>query len=343
MNHRLIIIALAACMSATISSPRHAAASPHALLVGSTVAKAVLKFFGKESAEEGAEYLAKSSSKEMIERITSTATREGGEASVEQVSRIVGKHGPEALSALDNAPSIAPVLSALDEIPQTQVKSALSKLAAGTTGRELAEAVGKHGTKALSSELKHPGIGMMLVRALGDDGAELAAKMTTDQAIVVGRHLDELAKLPTTQRGKIVAMFRNDTESMVRFAGDFVKANPGKSLFTVAATTVVLAEPERILGGDEIVFDADGNPIVVSKKGIAGRSIEATGAAAKHISDGYVKPVFTMALVFIGAFFALWLCIKLWHANKREKLKTKQLQAENAKTVDVKAIATDES
>ena len=130
--------------------------------------------------------------------------------------------------------------------------------------------------------------------------------------------------------------------------GDFAKANPGKTLFTVATTTVILAEPERILGGDEIVFDAEGNPVVVSRKGIAGRTIEATGEAAKHVSEGYIQPVYYAVAAFLGTFFVLWLGIKLWHTHQREKLKTEEMLAEKedaaGKTVDaISATPSDSS
>ena len=180
--------------------------------------------------------MAKKGGRELIERVGAKAAGQGDEV-VEQTAKYVGKHGPKALAALDNAPTIGPILSALDELPEAQVKSALAKLAAGTTGRELAEATAKHGSKVLTSELKHPGVGMMLVRTLGDDGAELASRMTSDQAITLGKHADDLAKLPAAQRGQVLSMLRKDLDSMTGFVGDFVKANPGKSLFTVATTT----------------------------------------------------------------------------------------------------------
>ncbi|QDT13198.1 hypothetical protein [Planctomycetes bacterium K23_9] len=319
----------------------HASASQPALVaVASSVGRAVLKYFGKESFEEGTEYLAKQGGKQLVQRVTTKAAKQGGDDAVEQVARYVGKHGPDALKALDNAPSLGPVLSALDEIPATQVQAALAKLAAGTTGRELAETVSKHGAKALTSELMHPGVGMALVRSLGDDGAELATKLTKGQAITVAKHVDDLAKLPSTQRNGVVAMFRKDADRMTSFLGDFVKANPGKSLFTVATTTIVLAEPERILGGDEVVFDADGNPIVVSKGGIVGRSIEATGNAAKHVSDGYIRPLYLTLIAFLGTFFALWLMLKLWHTHKREKLKTQSITDKQTATIDAKNTST---
>ncbi|KAA5544560.1 hypothetical protein FYK55_09585 [Roseiconus nitratireducens] len=305
-----------------------ASAGPAPLLSGTAIAKAIVKYFGKEGSEEASEYLAKRGGREIAERVSRQAVKQGGEEAAEQVSRLAAKYGPEALAALDNVPAVGPVLAALDELPESQVRAALARLSAGSAGRELAETVGRHGVKALRSELAHPGIGGILVRALGDDGAELAGSLSTDQAVMVARHADDLAALPATQRNGVLAMLRNDTERVVAFMGRFAADNPGKTLFTVATTTVILAEPDRILGGDEVVFDADGNPIVVSKSGLAGRTLSAGGEAIAHVSMNYVRPLFIAAMVFIGTFFTLWMLLKFWHLHQREKLHTAELRGE---------------
>jgi hypothetical protein len=154
---------------------------------------------------------------------------------------------------------------------------------------------------------------------------ELASRLSTDQAIAIGRHADEIARLPAAQRRGVMAMLRSDTERVVGFLGRFVEANPGKTLFTVATTTVILAEPDRILGGDEIVFDADGNPILVHKSGLAERTLATGGTIAQHLSDRYVRPVFLALAAFAGTFSVLWMAIKLHHVHRREKLKTKSV------------------
>ncbi len=294
--------------------------------VTTSVTRAITKYFARQGSEEGVEYLAKKGSKELVARVTRAAAREGGDEAVEQVAKLSGKYGPEALSALDNAPSIIPVLSALDEIPEAQAKAALARLAAGSAGRELAESVTKYGAAALRSELAQPGVGMALVRSLGDEGADLAAKLSGDQAIAVARHADDIAKLPQTQRTGVLAMLRSDTEQMVGFLGRFVENNPGKTLFTVATTTVILSEPDRILGGDEVVFDAEGNPIVVTKTGLVDRGMSAGGEAAAHVSAQYLRPLYLTAMVFVGSFAGLWMLLKLWHLNRREKMKTKTVE-----------------
>lgn len=280
--------------------------------VGSSLFKAIAKYFGKEGSQEAGEYLAREGSQQLLERVARTAVRQGGDDAVEGVARLARQHGPDALKAFDQSPSVVPLLKALDELPESQVGPALSRLAAGSQGRELAEAVTRYGAAALRSELKHPGVGVVLVRQLGDDGAELASRLTTDQAVTVGRHADDIASLPSSQRTGVLSLLHRDAERMVGFMGRFVEANPGKSLFTVATTTVILAESERILGGDEVVFDAEGNPIVVSKDGVLGRSIKAGGSAAAHLSDRYLQPLFLAALVFLGTFAAIWAVMKLW-------------------------------
>ncbi len=302
--------------------------------IPTSVVKAVAKYFGKEGAEQASEFLAKNASKEVMERVATIAAREGGEEAVEQVAKLTAKHGPEVLFALDNTATILPVAKALQELPESQVRTALAKLAAGESGKTLGAAVTRFGSKALATELKHPGAGLVLLKHFGDEGAELATRMSSDQAIVVARHADEIAALPTAQRSGVLSLIRNDTEKVVAFAGRFVEANPGKTLFTVATTTVILAEPERILGGDEVVFDADGNPIVVSKSGLVGRSIESTGKAAEHLSNHFLQPLFYAALAFAGTFAALWMALKLWHTHKREKQKTEQTLLRNFPSED---------
>ncbi|MCG8652826.1 MAG: hypothetical protein MI861_23505 [Pirellulales bacterium] len=310
---RIVLVLIVS--SLWLASPPQVDAVP-AASVGSSIAKALLKYLGKDGA---AEYLTKKGGQEVLERVGKNAAKQGGDEAVEQVSKLASKHGPEALAALDNSPSIMPVIQALDEIPESQVQSALTRLAAGKPGRELAQTVSEYGAIALRSELKHPGVGMVLVRNLGDDGAELAAKLTTDQAITVGRHADDLAKLPLPQRSGVLGMLKNDTNRMVAFAGRFVEQNPGKTLFTVATTAVILAEPDRILGGDQIVFDAEGNPVLVSKSGLVGRTMEAGGEAAAHVSNQYLRPLFMTAMVFLGTFVALWMMIKLWQVYRGSK------------------------
>jgi len=319
---RLSPVVAAVLVAAMVLSASASTAAPIPMLSGASIVRSLAKYFGKESGQEASEYLAKQGGRELADRVGRAAVAQGGKETTEQVSRMTAKYGPDVLTALDNTSSIKPVLSALDELPAEQVPAALARLSAGPAGRELAETVGRRGAKALTSELMHPGVGGTLVRALGDDGAQLATTLTSDQAVVLARHADDLATLPLTQRRGVLSMVRNDTERMVAFMGRFAADNPGKTLFTVATTTVVLAEPDRILGGDEVVFDAEGNPIVVSKSGLAGRTMSAGGEAIAHVSMNYLRPLWIAGLVFVGTFVTLWAMLKLWHLHHREKQRT---------------------
>ncbi len=298
------------------------AAAPFGLFSGGTVARAVMKYFGKEGTEEATEFLARQGGRELAERVGAAALREGGEEAADQVSRLTAAYGPDALRALDNAPELAPVLAALKQIPDSEVPAVLSRLSAGASGRELARSIGRVGVSALRGDLVHPGVGAVLARSLGDEGAELATKLSTDQAIVVARHADDLAVLPAGQRQGVLALLHRDAERMVAFMGRFAADNPGKTLFTAAATTVLLAESERILGGDEIVFDAEGNPIVVSKAGFAGRTLQAGGKVAAEISESFLRPLYLTGLAFVATFASLFLLLKFWQAVQRPKQPT---------------------
>ncbi|MEM6469248.1 MAG: hypothetical protein AAF802_06735 [Planctomycetota bacterium] len=295
-------------------------ASTHCIAAPSTsasIVRAVMKYFGKEGAEEATEYLAKQGGREMAERVSAVAFREGGEQAVEELSELAAKHGPELLRALDNAPQVAPVMAAIRELPEAQARSAIARLA-GSGGRELAESIAESGTAVLRSELLHPGVGSMLTKAFGQEGAELASKLTTDQAVMVARHADDLLTLPAKQRQGVLSLIRNDTERVVAFLGRFAADNPGKTLFSVATTTVLLAESDRILGGDEIVFDAEGNPIVVTKAGLAGRTMKAGGEVLAKVSDDYIRPLYLAALAFLCVFATLILVSRLWPKRATE-------------------------
>jgi hypothetical protein len=325
MSRRIILFVIVAGLLLGGSAPPASSAAA----VASSIGKAIAKYFGKEGTEQATEYMTRQGGKEIVERVTSTAARQGGDEAVQQVAKLAAKHGPDAIAALDNSPSLLPILRALDELPESQVSAALARLSAGAPGRELAETVNRFGVAALRSELKHPGVGMVLVRTLGDDGADLAARLSSDQAIALGRHADDLAKLPDAQRAGVLGMLRSDADRMLTFIGKFVEDNPGKSLFTVAATSVILAQPERILGGDEVVFDADGNPIVVSKAGLVGRSMDASGNVASHVSDKYLQPVFFAVMAFVGVLAAIWSIIKIWQFRMLKRASLKRIASKH--------------
>ena len=303
-NIHIVFIATLLCIpSVAIANP----ATP--------IFKALSRYFGKSVGKEAGEQMAKEVPEVLIKRVTTKIVREGGEESIEQVSIMVGKIGPDVLRAIDNAPVSAPVLRALDDLPAEQATKAAARLAARETGSELAKVTVKHGTKALTSELRHPGIGGQMVRLFGDDGASLCGKLTADQAITVGRHADDIAKLPVTQRNAVISMIGEQSDRMCRFMGQFVSDNPGKVLFTGVATTIVLANADKVLGDAELVYDQAGNPVLIEKSGLIERLLgPVIGPAARGVAL-LVNGVAIIGILFVAA-YALIKLRKIWSTNK---------------------------
>jgi len=300
-----------ASLLTTLNTP-----APSLAAGGATIVRAVTNYFGKESASEATEWLTKKGGKEVAERLTTKATTEGGEATVEQIAGLAGKYGPDAVRGLDNVPALRPVLGAIDELPESQIGPALARLGAGRSGKELADTVTRYGAGAIRAELKHPGVGVRFASSLGDEGIAIAEKLTTAQAIAIGRHVDDIAKLPPTQRNALLLMISEQSDRFATFVGDFIKQNPGKTLFTVSGTTVVLANKDAILGGDEIVFDKDGNPVVMSKQGLVER---AASRATTEVSNRVVSPLVNVFVPLGAIVVAGFSGIKLYGVWKRQQ------------------------
>ena len=152
------------------------------------------------------------------------------------------------LRTIDSVADPMPLVRALDELPAEQVAIAAGRLTAGSTGRELAELTAKHGSQVLRAEIKHPGLAGKFVRHLGDDGAELATKLSSGEASAVAKHVDDIGRLDPPLRNRLLVAIGQQPKRFAEAMGRFVKDNPGKVLFTAAATTAILANPDPFLG-----------------------------------------------------------------------------------------------
>lgn len=265
---------------------------------GSTILKSLGKYFAKMGAKESAEKVTKELGSEVVERVAARTLKEGSEDSLEQISTLVAKNGPDIVRALDNSPAVKPILRSLDELPVEDVPKAAARLAAGKEGKELAEVTIKHGSSALRAELAQPGLGAHFVKALGDDGASLCGKLTKDQAIALGRYVDDLATVPAPQRQSLLELINKDKDRFFAFLGRFAEKNPGATIGSAAVLAVLLPNAERILGGDEVVIDPDGKPTVVSKPGLLGR-------AGSAVNDSVVNPVMGSVAFFLKGIVAI--------------------------------------
>lgn len=319
-RRRATITALCLMVTAIAAPTAHAS-------VGGEIIKAIGRYLAKETGQEATEQAVKQMTKqvgeELIERTAQKVVREGGEKSLVEVGELVAKHGPDVVRALDNAPDALPVLKLLDEIPADEIGKAASRLAAGSTGKELATLGAKVGAVALRAEAKHPGVGLRFAKSLGSDGAELSLKLTADQAVQIGRHVDDIAQLPTTQQSQLMAMVSSNADRFAAFVGRYVEKNPGKVLFTAASTPIILANSEAIFGNGKVAFDSNGNVIrdangdpVRDKTGLIPDAAKGAGEA--------VKVPIRRTLYWAGSIFVVLLSLfglsKVWKYNQKDRL-----------------------
>jgi hypothetical protein len=303
-------------------------ASPTAYAsVGGEIIKAIGRYLAKETGQEATEQAVKQMTtqvgEELIERTAQKIVRVGGEKSLVEVGELVAKHGPDAVRALDNAPDALPVLKLLNELPADEIGKAASRLAAGSTGKELATLGTKVGVVALRAEAKHPGVGIRFAKALGSDGAELSLKLTSDQAVQIGRHVDDIAQLPATQQSQLMSMISSNADRFAAFVGRFVEKNPGKVLFTAASTPIILANSAAIFGDGEVVFDADGDVIrdangdpVRDKTGLIPDAAKGAGEAVKVPIQ---RTLYWAGSIFV-VLFSLFGLSKVWKYNQKDRL-----------------------
>lgn len=304
MSVRLLSILLMA--AAVALACETAVASP-----ASSLLKALARYFSKEAITESTEVITKEVSQEVVERVAQRVVREGGETQLELLTAMVAKHGPDIVRAMDNAPDPVRVLKALDELPADDVSKAAARLAAGESGKQLAETTSRFGAAALRAEVKHPGVGSRYVVAWGNDGDSLCTSLTNERAILLGKYIDDIAQVPATQRNQLLATIRNDSDRFFQWLGRFIDKNPGKTIGSATFLAVFLPNSERILGGDEIVFDKDGNPMIVRRPGLLG---DPANQVADAVSDSIrfsgtaltIVAAAAVVLIVLRWQFAVW-------------------------------------
>lgn len=277
-----------------------------------SLVKAATRYFTRKGIAESSEQFVKYGGREFAERVARSLVKEGGEEAVEKAAKLTAQYGPDVLRVIDNAPSPTALLKALDEIPADAMGSALARLGADGAGAPLQALVRQYGSRMLLAEVANPGVSVRLVRGLGDDGLKLASKLGRDDAIAIARHADDIGHLPPEQKQGVLALLYGDTKRMVEFMGRFIEQNPGTTLFYGSTTTVLLANSERLLGGDDLVVGKDGNAVIVSKPGLVGRTMNS-------VFDKVVSPILYVLLPIVAIGSATWIAIKLYYTYRRER------------------------
>jgi len=272
-----------------------------------------MRFFSKEAVEEGSEKLAKEVGPVLLQRVSVKLKRDGGESAVTAASELAAKHGPDVIRALDNAPAPTKIVQALEELPTEEVSVAATRLASGRRGKQLAGATEEFGVQVLQAEIKHPGVGMELVRVWPDRGAALGRQMSREEALTLGKYLEDLRGVSPEQRAGLLQVIQSDKERFFSWLGRFIEEHPGKTIGSATFLAVFLPNSERILGGTEITFDEVGSPMVVRKPGLLEAPLN---RLADSLAFGVLWLVGGIAAV-VTLLLALKFILPAWRSNRR--------------------------
>jgi hypothetical protein len=210
-------------------------------------AQELVEFLGRKFGTKGAKELAELGGLEGVEEILEKASKEGGEQLAKKVVQYGEKHGVSSLKLIDQAP--AAYVNALDSLPSNLVDDAVR--VAARNPAQMTPLVRSYGGKILTAEVKHPGVATKFAERLGNEGLEICAKTNTNEAIAIGRHLDEIAALPAAERQSFVSELVKAPGKLVTF----LEKNP-KFMITAAAAGTLITAKDKVFGtGVEVGSD----------------------------------------------------------------------------------------
>ena len=270
------------------------------------IGAALGRFAARDAATALADEVAKLGGKTAVEQFSARIAEDGGDAALGRAAHLIEEFGPAALTALAKIPRPASVLKVLDDLSPEEARRAIGYLGRAD-GVALAESTKRFGAAALRLELQHPGVGTKIAQDLGADGIAVARQLPTDQAIVFARKSSEIAALPEAQRTTLLARAARHASDFV----DFLENHP-RFVFTVAATTILLEEKDRIFGGTKIALDSHGVPVAVVTPGLFERLFQTTFAG---LQNAILAPAGLAIALLIGG----WGAIKLLFLYRRHR------------------------
>lgn len=265
-------------------------AAPAALL--KKAASEVVELLLKKGGPKGAQELARLGGEKAVRELVEQAFKFGGETAVRRVLHYTSTHGAAALRALQ--PNPGRILQALDQLPTGQIGRALGVI--NNNPAAMSQLITQHGAAALQLSMRHAGVGMEIAQRLGQQGIQTALRLSTPQAIQLHRLTPQLARVAPAQRAEILEMI---TKAPARVL-TFLEKHP-RLLLTTAGVSVMIAYRDAIMGGNELVFDADGNPQITSSPGFLERALVQT----------LQTPAVEKALLILALLLGLALCIRI--------------------------------
>lgn len=148
--------------------------------------------YGDDAARQIADFGGEKAVRESLER----AVREGGEELAKKLNQAAYTHGMSAFRALSKNPRV--FLNALDKIPPSLTKQAVYAIERNPD--EIAELIVKLGPDALEVAARHPGVGNVALKKLGEGAIPLARNLPEAQFMKASRYMDDIANLPEAAR-----------------------------------------------------------------------------------------------------------------------------------------------
>jgi hypothetical protein len=301
-RRNIIRAAVALLLCASFAVPALAQAKVAKEIIEESV-ELIFKRAGKEELEQ----LAEAGGRQLIRETLEKSAQEGGETLVKRATAYGLEHGPMAMRAIKRSPQT--MVKALDNLQPSLRGPALR--AVGREPELLTKLVQNHGAEALEVAAKHPGVGANLGNKLGSEGIAAAKNLTTDQAIVVARHADEIAALPAAERGVFYQRLGKAPGAVV----DFLERHP-KTLLTAAGVTAFIAAKDDIMG------PPSNDPLNPGGK-------RGGGLVYNIWQDtlGVVKKPLGMVGTILVALVAGWAGIQLWGTWKRKHVAAQLAEA----------------
>lgn len=209
-----------------------------AVRAATEIGESILRRGGTEAAEE----LAKIGGQKAVQELMEQAAKEGGEALVKQTARLAETHGVLALKAMQGAPGA--VVRAVDGVPAELAEQGLRAIV-----REPAVMQGmvrEFGSAALETAARHPGLAGKISSGLGSEGLDIARRVTTEEATLLARYADDIAKLPAAERASVMSLLKQAPGKALAWA----ERHPKLLIAGSATTAVVLARKELFGEGD---------------------------------------------------------------------------------------------
>ena len=165
--------------------------------------------------------------------------KESGEEIMKKAGVFAADYGPTALRSIERSPKA--MTAALDKLSPQFRQTAIHIV--DRDPKVMVSLVERYGSDALEAAARHPGVGATLTQKLGTQGIEAARKATTNEAIILARHADEIAALAPTSRQAVLAAISKAPAK----AAAILEKNP-KLLLTAAGVTIFLGAKDSFIG-----------------------------------------------------------------------------------------------